>query len=415
VNAKSLAGWKWATLADVAAPIPNAIVDGPFGSNLKLDDYVGSGVPVLQGKNVTGDSFRWLDVRFISPAKAIELKRSSVRVGDILLVKIGSIGYSAIVDDLNGYDHAIIPANLAKVTPDPHKVNTRYLHHWLTSPDSKRYLIESASQTAQPALSLTKFKKLAVPLPPLEEQRRIATILDKADALRQKRRIALQKLDSLTQSIFLDMFADPVANGFSFPMVPVSSFVSQFETGKSIAPNEDENADSRFRVLKVSAVTSHDYRPEESKPIPDGYLPPESHFVKPGDLLFSRANTADLIGATAYVASAEKNRLLPDKIWRFIWRDTAKIEPLFVWFLFRQPSIRRAIAQLATGTSGSMKNISQEKVLGIRVGLPPIAKQRRFASAVSLWMRSRANMCSSMKMLGENFASLQHRAFRGEL
>ena len=97
------------TLDDVAAPVKNAIVDGPFGSNLKLVDYVPEGVPVLQGKNITGDTFRWFDVRFISSRKAEELKRSSVRIGDILIVKIGSIGYSAVLDDLNGYDQRWTP------------------------------------------------------------------------------------------------------------------------------------------------------------------------------------------------------------------------------------------------------------------------------------------------------------------
>ena len=100
--------WRWSTLAEIAAPVPNAIVDGPFGSNLKLSDYVDEGVPVLQGKNITKDCFCWFDVRFISHKKADELKRSSVRVGDVLVVKIGSIGYSAIVDNLNGFAFAII-------------------------------------------------------------------------------------------------------------------------------------------------------------------------------------------------------------------------------------------------------------------------------------------------------------------
>src|SRR5579859_1046086 len=106
------ASWRVATIADVAAPVPNAVVDGPFGSNLKLSDYVDDGIPVLQGKNITSDRFKWFDVRFISHRKANELKRSAVRVGDILIVKIGSIGYSAVVRDLNGFDFAIIPANL---------------------------------------------------------------------------------------------------------------------------------------------------------------------------------------------------------------------------------------------------------------------------------------------------------------
>ena len=200
------------TLDDVAAPVQNAIVDGPFGSNLKLVDYVPEGVPVLQGKNITDNTFRWFDVTFISSRKAEELKRSSVRIGDILIVKIGSIGYSAVLDDLNGFDHAIIPANLAKVTPNLSKVDLRYLHRWLTSTAANDYLLRAASKTAQPALSLGKIKGLPVPLPPLAEQKRIARILDAADALRAKRREALAQLDTLLQSTFLDMFGDPTTN-----------------------------------------------------------------------------------------------------------------------------------------------------------------------------------------------------------
>src|SRR5262249_44765930 len=159
--------------------------------------------------NITDNEFRWFDVRFVSKRKSDELRRSHVRVGDILIVKIGSIGYSAILDDLQGYSHAIIPANLAKVSPDPTRVSRRYLFRWLTSPQTKEYLARSASQTAQPALSLTKIKSLPVPLPPLPEQKRIASILDKADGLRRKRREAIGKLDTLLQSVFLEMFGDP--------------------------------------------------------------------------------------------------------------------------------------------------------------------------------------------------------------
>ena len=156
--------WEVVTLNEVAAPVQNAIVDGPFGSNLKLDDYVSEGVPVLQGKNITYNTFRWFDVRFLSSRKAEELKRSTVRIGDLLIVKIGSIGYSAILDDLNGFDYAIIPANLAKVTPNPSKVDLRYLYRWLTSTAAKNYLVRAASKTAQPALSLGKIKALPVPV-----------------------------------------------------------------------------------------------------------------------------------------------------------------------------------------------------------------------------------------------------------
>ncbi|MBN2209077.1 MAG: restriction endonuclease subunit S, partial [Candidatus Coatesbacteria bacterium] len=173
--------WKAKTIGELAAPQDNAIVDGPFGSNLKVSDYVETGVPVLQGSNITGDTFELRDLRFVSPAKARELNRSLVRVGDLLVVKIGSVGYSAIIDDLDPYDEALIPANLLKATFDQAQVATKYVHHYLTSDIGRTRLIDIASQTAQPALTLGRFKSLIIPVPSLPEQRRIAEILDTAD------------------------------------------------------------------------------------------------------------------------------------------------------------------------------------------------------------------------------------------
>lgn len=191
----------WVTLGEIASHVPNAIVDGPFGSNLKLSDYVEQGIPVLQGKNITNDVFQWFDIRYISDKKADELKRSSVREGDILLVKIGSIGYSAVIRNLHGFNFAIIPANLAKITPNPEIVDTEYLHKWLTSIDAKRYLINSSSKTAQPALSLGKIKGLPVPLPSLPEQRRIVAILSKVESIREKHLNAVEQLNGLLNSL----------------------------------------------------------------------------------------------------------------------------------------------------------------------------------------------------------------------
>jgi type I restriction enzyme S subunit len=238
--------WKMVTLEAVAADVPNAIVDGPFGSNLKVNDYVDSGVPVLQGKNITGDTFVWRDVRFISKLKAHELRRSSVRPGDILLVKIGSIGYSAIVTGLNGFENAIIPANLAKVTPDPNRVDTAYLHHWLKTPETKAYLIGAASKTAQPALSLSKIKALPVPLPPLKDQRRIAATLDAADVLRAKRCATIKRCDALAQVIFAEMFNKVLT---CRDRVPLATLVLEFRYGTS-----NKSASYGYTALRIPNV-----------------------------------------------------------------------------------------------------------------------------------------------------------------
>lgn len=193
-------------LEDVLKKEKYSIVDGPFGSSLKKSDYIKEGVPVLQGKNITNDEFKFFDIRFISHKKAQELSRSKVVVGDILLVKIGSIGYSAEITSLGGFDYAIIPANLAKISIDRNKIDKKYLLHFLKSNHVKNYLRNAASKTAQPALSLSKIKKIPIILPSIEEQRRIANELNLVDNILKKINISNQKIDAVIKSYFNEKF-----------------------------------------------------------------------------------------------------------------------------------------------------------------------------------------------------------------
>jgi type I restriction enzyme S subunit len=302
---------------------------------------------------------------------------------------------------VNNHAHVLRPTSV---------IDLAYLCRVLENYDVKPFV----TGTTRGKLTKAGASEIAIPLPPLAEQRRIAEVLDRAEALRAKRRAALAELDALTQSLFLDLFGDPVTNP-KWPEVMVSDFVAGFESGKSIVADDEDDTTSPYRVLKVSAVTSLEFRPEQSKAMPPDYSPPPSHFVRAGDLLFSRANTAELIGATAYVASTPPNLLLPDKLWRFVWHKTPKADPHFVRFLFQQPKFRREIGQRASGTSGSMKNISQEKVLTIKVGLPPIALQQEFARRVVAVEKLKQAQRAALAEQDALFATLQHRAFRGEL
>jgi type I restriction enzyme S subunit len=132
-------------------------------------------------------------------------------------------------------------------------------------------------------------------------------------------------------------------------------------------------------------------------------------------LLFSRANTTELVAATSYVFDTPPNLLLPDKLWRFVWRQPQVIAPLFVWWLFQAPSVRRELGQRATGTGGSMKNISKPKVLSLEVPLPPLALQTKFAQHVTEIRELEAGQATSRARLDALFQSMLHRAFNGEL
>ena len=349
-----------------------------------------------------------------------QLANLLVKEGELLVVK--SSGSKANIlsgkTAICGEDRAgrIVASNfLLRLRVDEAAAVPRFLWYVLNSGASKAFVKTIVGASTYPNLKWSLYASHPIPLPPLAEQQRIAEVLDRAEALRAKRRAALAQLDSLTQSVFLDLFGDDGENSKGWPVRAVADYVREFQGGKSIESESGENVITRNRVLKVSAVTGMKFLAHESKPVPDSYEPPTVHFAKPGDLLFSRANTTELVGAVAYVESTPPNVLLPDKLGRFVWREPAAIEPLFVWALFQTPTLRREIGQRATGTSGSMKNISQEKVFGIRTILPPIELQREFARRVRAVEKLKTVQRASLAELDALFATLQHRAFRGEL
>lgn len=375
------------------------------------------GVVQFRMHNVSREgSLDWSKLRRI-PSELSDSKNLYLKPGDILINCTNSpelVGKSTV---FCGYAEPVTYSNhFNRLRVRPAAADPGYVARWLHYQWMSGVFQASCRQWVNQA-SITKdqIERLVLPLPPLPEQRRIAAILDHADALRAKRRAAIAKLDSLAQSIFLDMFGDPVAPTDLSPLVPVSSFVQSFETGKSLVSEDEEDETSPYRVLKVSAVTSCSFDPSESKAIPLDYVPPSGHFVRKGDLLFTRANTSDLIGATASVFETPENLLLPDKIWRFVWRQPYLVDPMFVWHLFRHPRVRYEITRRSTGTSGSMKNISQEKVLGIKVILPPMDRQKLFGNSIRKMHGVDNNINASRRRIDALFATLQNRAFRGDL
>jgi type I restriction enzyme S subunit len=292
------------------------------------------------------------------------------------------------------------------------KANQSYVQY-LWNSSLVRVQIESRARTTNGTFKINQeiLHEIVMPLPSLAEQAVIAARLEGLDRLRALRVQALYALDELLQSTFVAMFGDPVGDKISWARGVVGSFVWRYETGKNLVADDADNPDSKYRVLKVSAVTSLVFDPKESKALPEGYEPPSSHFVREGDLLFSRANTEALIGATALVGETSQSLALPDKLWRFVWYEPQRAEVLYVRQLFQQASFRREIARRSSGTSGSMKNISQSKVLSIPVGLPPLELQREFARRVVAVEELKAKQQAQLQQLDKLFAALQDKAF----
>lgn len=300
------------------------------------------------------------------------------------------------------------------VRPDPEQADDRFLLHFLRSPrfrsQGQMRMTGSGGQRRVPA---DYVKKAKLNLPLLDEQKRIAVMLDKADELRAQRSRAIAGLDNLRRSIFHAMFGDPVRNERGWDSHPVSDFVSDATGGKNVVGSVDE--DGGYRVLKISAITSLRFNPVETKPLPPGYVPPDRHLLRNGDLLFSRANTSELVGATVLIREAPEKYALPDKIWRLEFDPAFPTDPRFVETLFQHKAFRSKVSALASGSSGSMKNISKPKLFGIQVGMPPLGLQVAFGNQVEAAARLQDAGRTQLAELEALFASLQHRAFDGSL
>ena len=388
----------------------DSVADVRLGRQRSPKNHSGTQMrPYVRAANIGWDGLKLDDVKEMNFTDD-EMATYQLAPGDLLLGEASGspseVGKPAIWGD--ELETCAFQNTLLRVRP--RGPEPRYLLHFFKFQAVSGGFAKRSRGVGIHHLGREALASLDVPLPPIEEQRRIAAVLDQANAVRAKRRESLAILESLTESMFREMFGDSM-----WPEVPMSKVVDRFEAGKSIDTNNGDEAAARCRVLKVSAVTSGRFEPGESKPVPPAYVPPVGHFVRQGDLLVSRANTEALVGATALVDEAPTDLLLSDKLWRFVWRHGAPVRPLYVWKFLQLPATRRAIGRLATGTSGSMKNISQAKLMTLPVPLPPLETQREFESRWCCADSTAHQLGASADELDGLFASLQQRAFRGDL
>ncbi len=168
------------------------------------------GVPFLRTQNVSKEGINTNELRYITPEFERKLGKSSLRSNDVVLSRVisKSINCGIVPHSLDGANCA----NIILVRPDQQCLDSNYLLQYLRSQDVQNALLKTQVGSAQSVVNTTIIKNWEIPLPPLEEQRRIAAILDKADAIRRKRQQAIALADEFLRSVFLDMFGDPVSN-----------------------------------------------------------------------------------------------------------------------------------------------------------------------------------------------------------
>ncbi|MFC3891410.1 restriction endonuclease subunit S [Lentzea rhizosphaerae] len=302
------------------------------------------------------------------------------------------------------------------IRPDRAVLDDRFLLRFLRQPyvriAGERRMTGSAGQRRVPEAYLAD---LQIPLIPISEQRQIAQILDNVDALRTKRRKAIALLKDLAQSIFLDMFGDPLSNPMGWDRVQLGDLLLRIDSGKSPQCLDRPAEHDEWGVLKLGAVTQCVYRPEENKALPASIEADPRHEVQAGDLLFTRKNTPELVAASAYVRETRERLLLPDLVFRLVPVETAPVNKIYLHSLLTYPPKRRKVQELASGSAASMPNISKSRLLEFKIELPSLELQEKFAARMNALEGAKLRNLAHLAELDSLFASLQDRAFRGEL
>jgi len=354
-----------------------------------------------------------LKSRYVSCAEEL-ITEAAIRKSSAKLVPAGALlvaMYGATVGDVA---QLVVPAAtnqaVCHLLPDPEVCDSGYLFHFLKANRSR--LLAKRVGGGQPNISQGILRSLEVPLPPLGDQRRIAAILDKADALRTKRREAIAKLDQLQQSVFVDLFGDPIENERKWPegqtLGDISDIVSGITKGRRTSEVTREVpylavANVQDRHLKLATLkTIHATEAEIAK-----------YRLMTNDLLLTEGGDPDKLGRGALWNGSIEKCIHQNHVFRV--RVTSDVvDPVYLNWLVGSARGKRYFVRAAKQTTG-IASINMTQLRRFPLLMPPIELQRQFARMVSAIGKQHDRMNMAAKSVDEAFSSLQHLAFGQEL
>ncbi|MBF0155111.1 MAG: restriction endonuclease subunit S [Magnetococcales bacterium] len=389
----------------------------PLGS---LVDIKGGGTPSRSNPTYWDGSIPWATVKdlngsvlsetleSITPEAVEQSATNIIPSGNIVTATRMALGRAAI----NTIDIAI-NQDLKALFCKP-EVDVRYLLHFL---NANAGLIESFGKGATvKGITLDVLRQLTVPLPPLPEQKRIAAILDKADAIRRKRRQALALADQFLRAVFLDMFGDPVTNPNGFPIKKVQSVLSKERSGTQSGPfgsalKKHEYVSEGVPVWNIDNVGQNRFVPTPKLFIAEEkYEQLKRYSVTDGDILISRAGT---VGRMCIAKPEVRQSIINTNLVRVVL-DHAQLTSEYFVFLFTYCSHR--LGGLRSNEKDNAFTFLNPKTLkALPIPVPPIDLQQKFIERVRqieiLTIQHQQQKSESTNL----FQSLTQRAFRGEL
>jgi type I restriction enzyme, S subunit len=363
------------------------------------------GIPFLRVNNIQDGCLDISDVLFIQSDTDIALKRSRILPNDVLISIAGTIGRSAVVPEnspLMNCNQAIAIIRLQE------SANPHFFRYWLNSQDAISQISDSKVTATISNLSLGCINKLKISLPPIEEQKRIAAILDKADRIRRKRQEAIGLTEELGRSIFLDMFGDPATNPKGWEVVRLESLLNFMTSGsRGWAKYYAERGKIFLRIqnVKNGRLILEDVAYVDPPDNAEGIRTK----VKEGDVLVSI--TADL-GRTAVIPKDMEEAYINQHL--VILRvKQDRLSPIYLSSFISSEGGQRQFSKLDREGVKSGLNFSDLK--GLSIVFPPMEEQTKYENIYDLQISKLSNQKRALEESENLFNALLQRAFRGEL
>lgn len=364
----------------------------------------------LRTKNVQAE----LDLSDVWAIDASFVKRSEqyLQAGDLLVSSANSwnlIGKCSWIPELES--DATFGGFVTVLRGNPQLVDRRYLYQWFSSSRTQAVVRSFSRQTTNIAnLDLRRCSELAIPLPSLAQQKRIAAVLDTVDALRAKRREAIALLDDLAQSVFLDMFGNLVEVSKNVPLSSVANIASGITKGRKEPCGELQNVP----YLTVANVQDRELKLSTVKEIAVSVAELERFRLRSEDLLLTEGGDPDKLGRGTLWREELPVCIHQNHVFRVRVMDREEIDPVYLNWVMSSSYGKSYFLRTAKQTTG-IASINKTQLGAFPLPVSPIVRQREFRSRIERVQEHQQEHRTHLATLDELFTSLQHRAFSGTL
>ncbi|MFG0748270.1 restriction endonuclease subunit S [Acinetobacter ursingii] len=384
-------------------------INGDRGKNYpSKDSFVQDGIPFI---NAGCLSDLWLldksNFNYISEESYGRLSSGKIQRNDILFCLRGSLGKFAVVRD----DEKGALASSLVILRSNEKIHIEYLKHYLASHLCQTEINNYQNGAAQPNLSASDLKKFLIPLPPLEEQRRIASILDKADAIRQKRQQAIAKLDELLQATFIDMFGDPLDNPKKYQMMTLGS-ISSFENGdrSNNYPSGADVVQEGIPFLSTKNIKGNFFDSSNMQFITQEKFNKLSRGkVSNGDILITLRGT---LGSTC-IYECEYPQAFINAQMMIIRANQNFMSNRFLHIILSSEAMQKHLKSIGNGAAVQQLTATQLKNISIIV--PDLEEQEKFINFHEKLTKQKKLLEQAFHKINDLFSGLQQKAFNGTL